>query len=64
MAGFEGRKLFSTCANGWAAHDREDDWTYGTLYLWKQLEGEANAAMLRVKLSESGEVWIDLAWVD
>jgi hypothetical protein len=64
LAGFEAKKLYATCANGWAAHDSEEDWAYGTLYLWKLFEGEASAAMLRVTLTEGGEAWIDLAWAD
>jgi|GEM_PF-2323133 len=65
LAGFEAKKLYATCANGWAAHDSEENWAHGTLLVWKHLEGEVNAAtMHQVTLSASGEAWIDLAWVD
>lgn len=33
------------------------------LHTWRNLDGGADAFMLRVNLSEEGQVWIELAWV-
>lgn len=64
LAGYEARKLYATCANGWAPHQAETDLQQGTLYEWKRLDGDVDAAMIRVKLSEDDEAWIDLRRVD
>lgn len=57
--GYEVRAITSECPHGWAAHVAESDWSNGTLYRWVQLDGDADASMLRVLL-HGAAVWLDL----
>lgn len=60
LTGYEAKRLYGTCAHGWAPHASETDWEHGTLYEWKHLDGGLDAAMVRVGISGESEVWLDL----
>lgn len=52
--------IHASCIHGWAAHASESDWDTGVLHHWKALEGEFDADLLRVDVSEGQALWLDL----
>lgn len=57
--GYKVQAITAECPHGWAAHTSESDWANGTLHRWVKLEGDTDAAMLRVLL-HGAAVWLDL----
>lgn len=57
--GYEVRAIAAECPHGWAAHESESDRANGTLYRWVKLDGDTDAAVLRVLL-HGAAVWLDL----
>ena len=49
------------CPNGWAVHKCETSWQSGTLHEWPRLEGGEDSVSLRVALSGTSEVWLELS---
>ena len=64
LMGFEPGKMYASCVHGWEAHEREDEWRYGTLYTWLGLDGGRNAYLLRLELSEDSQAWLVLSKID
>ncbi|MBU6427710.1 MAG: hypothetical protein KGR26_01745 [Cyanobacteria bacterium REEB65] len=53
-------RLHDLCPHGWAAHESENEWKTGTLYLWRGQDGDVDADMLRVIVSGGYDLWIGL----
>lgn len=58
--GYDMTAILYFCPNGWTAHEREESWETGALHEWPSLNGGERVTSLRVPLSSTSEVWLDL----
>lgn len=58
--GYRAVALSADCPHGWCPHQRECDWSSGTLFEWSRIDG-TDAQCLRVDLSDGdSSLWLDL----